>query len=384
MNILILTHEFPPIGGGSGRSAFFLSRELLKRGHHVSILTCKYKKFEIISHEGLEIYTVQGSRKNKMKNNLFRTFLSFILFGYVKAKKIIKTNNIDIVHGFMTIPAGFLGYRLKKKTGKFLVNTLAGSDVPYHSDSKLMLALKPVIKRIWLKSNAVVSVSKALRKTANRTYGEAETKFRVIYSGVDFNNKAVPRLKSKGLKKEKVKIISLCRLIPAKGIQDVLKALYLLQKENKLFDFEYKIIGDGPYIAKLKKLSNDYKLANHVFFTGYLNSERVNEEFEKSDFFILTSYSESLGIVFIEALAAGLPVIGSNIGGVPEIISSEAGLLVSPGNLDEISEAILKMVDSRSTYSKKNIIKSVQDFSWRNICDKYLEIYRKGIGAPTP
>lgn len=376
MKILFLTHEFPPVGGGAGKIIKNLAIQYVSKGHEVHILTSRYKKFSNdFSIDNIFFHYIWGSRKSELDNNIILTFLSFLFFGVIKGYKIVKTFNIDIIHSSMSIPGGFTGVILNKMLNKPHILSLHGSDVPYHSSSKIMILIKPLIKYILLNTDKIILVSHELLKTLDRTINRNRIKTEIIYAGVNLPDNP----NSKDINTQKVNIIkciSLGRLVELKGYQDVIMAVNKI-KEDSPFKLEYKIIGDGPYKNNLIKLVKRLNLVDCVKFLGLINNQEKKSKFlYNSDIFIGTSHTEAMGLVFIEALAHGLPVIGSDVGGIPEVINSDDyGSLVKPGDINDIANAIIHVSMNINQYDKNKIVNRAKMFSWVDISEQYLNQY---------
>jgi glycosyltransferase involved in cell wall biosynthesis len=139
-----------------------------------------------------------------------------------------------------------------------------------------------------------------------------------------------------GFPQESLIIGTLSRLVPHKGIADLIKSMSLIKdKQTKLF---LAVAGDGPEKAKLEDLASEYLPGNHLFL-GRVKD--VNQFMSAIDVFVLPSYMEGFGLVFIEAAFHGVPSVGTNVGGVPDVvIANKTGLLVPPGNKQSLADAI--------------------------------------------
>ena len=277
----------------------------------------------------------------------------------------------------MTLPAGITGTLIKKNTGIKHIISFLGSDVPYHSTSRIVIFLKPVIKWVWRNANRVIALSEGLRETAQKTESNAGKKYDVIYGGIDVA--PINKTKKLTLDSGSIRLISLGRLVKLKGFQDVIKAVHQLLTSKKIKDIQYLIIGEGPYRNKLGQLINELGLDDHVHLAGFAEKGDIQDYFSQSNIFIGPSHTEGFGLVFVEALACGLPVIGSNTGGIPEIVTSDVGLLVEPENVDDIANAIISLHDNYHRYDPEKMIEKASLFSWDNISDQYLRLYKQVI-----
>jgi len=148
--------------------------------------------------------------------------------------------------------------------------------------------------------------------------------------------------------------------------------------EVRFENIKLAIVGTGEYQNILKQKCHDLSLNSKVDFIGYCTREKLPQLYGQSDAFILTSRSEAFGNVFAEGMSCRLPVIGANVGGIPDLISNKTGILVEPGDIAGIKDAILKLSRSKSLRMKMGqagrelILKKHQ---WPRIADRYLQLY---------
>ena len=377
MKILFLTHEFPPVGGGVGTIVKNLALQYTNKGHEVHIITSRYENYpNNFSAKNIFFHYVWGKRKSQLDNQIFLTFLSFMFLAVFKGLKVIKSFNIDIIHSSMSIPAGLVGTILKFFFNIPHVLFLGGSDVPHHSTSKTMISFKPLIKYILLNANKIIVISKGLMKTLSKTVNLNKINASVIYAGVDLpDNIYGNQIQTKN--SNTIKLISLGRLVELKGFQDVFRALQIINEASSI-KFEYNIIGDGPFRRNLIDLIEKLNLSNYVELHGLISdSKNKSKLLYEADIFVGPSHTEALGLVFIEALAHGLPVIGTNVGGIPEIINSkDFGLLVAPKDVEGIKNAIIEISSKLGKFETDKIINRAKEFSWESIGKNYLFEYK--------
>lgn len=379
MKILLLNYEFPPMGGGAANATYNIAKELATFGHHVDVLTSRIEGQKAVETiDGFTVYRVASWRKG-IHDCGFRGAYTFLFFAAFKLRRLLKKNHYDILHYFFGLPTGFLSFipGVHKKT-PYIVS-LRGSDVPHYDIYNKSLEvfhaiLKPVTKTIWKNSKRVVALSKGLKLTALETSPAQEID--VIPNGIDadlFMPPSSPRQPD-----GQFKLILVSRLIIRKGVQHVLHALSELNDKT----IRLLIVGTGNYEAYLKKLSTSLNLDDVVTFYGFCRRTKLPKLYNQNDAFILTSMAESFGIVFAEAMACGLPIIGGETGGVPDLVKFNNGILVHPGNVEEIKNAILEFKSSperRKSMGERNREKVVHHYSWRNVSLRYLETYKSSV-----
>jgi glycosyltransferase involved in cell wall biosynthesis len=178
-------------------------------------------------------------------------------------------------------------------------------------------------------------------------------------------------------------ILSVGYLIERKGFEYLIKAVNEVLKERD--DVKLKIVGSGPLEKQIKNLIIELDLENNVEIISNLSDEKLLEIYNSSNLFVLPSIvdshgnTEGLGVVLLEAMACKLPVIGSNIGGIPDIIQDkETGLLVPEKDVLELFRAIICIIEDTNLSKKlanNGYNKVIVKFSWEKIAKEYIDIY---------
>lgn len=389
MKILIINYEFPPLGGGAGRGTYNLARELAAMGHQIDVLTSRavgFQKSELV--EGFHVHRVRSYRKG-IHDCGFRGALSFLLFVIPVFMRLTRRHDYDLIHYFFSLPTGLLRFLPGKHRKVPYIISLRGSDVPNYDtyNTSLQLAHKlllPVTRLIWRESARVVALSSDLANSAAET--DAGVRIDIVPNGIeselfvhDPNAKHQREGKYNG---SKVQLICVARLVERKGVQHLLRAM--AQLDDSVF---LTIVGEGNYMAELQALAKDLGVGDKVRFYGYCPREKLVRLYNLSDVFVLPSMAESFGMVFVEAMSCGLPVIGARVGGVPDIIKEDNGILVEPGSVQDVIDAIQTLsTDSqlRQSMGKANRDKAVAQYAWRSVADSYELIYRECSGIEEP
>jgi glycosyltransferase involved in cell wall biosynthesis len=175
---------------------------------------------------------------------------------------------------------------------------------------------------------------------------------------------------------EKKRILLVALLSPIKGIPYLLRALAQLKEKRQ--DFVLDIVGDGPNRQEYEELTNKLELGEMVRFHGLKSKPEVAEYMRQCDFFVLPSLWENLPCVLIEAMASGIPVIATDVGGVKEMINESVGLLIPPKKTKTLEEAIEYMLDDSTNYSPEKIAKYAKEkFSYATVSRQLDAIYRE-------
>lgn len=321
--------------------------------------------------------------------NIKKSFLAkiqvpfFLLSEFFHIKKILKKEKISTIHAHWILPQGFLGVVFKKIYKIPLIITVHAGDIfPLNNRFLKKIAKFSLDNCDYCTVNSTAT-KKAVLEISNRIRD-----IRIIPMGVDlrlFNpNKKNKSIKNK-LKIKKQVLLTVGRLAEKKGFKYLIKAMPAVLK--KFPEAKLIIVGSGPEKEDLIKLSNELKINKNIIFTGELQNKILPEYYATADVFILPSIitktgdTEGLGVVLLEAIASGTAVIGSGVGGIPDIIKNgKTGLLVKQKNPGELAKAIIKLLSDNNL--RKRLIKNgqrhiVEGYSWDKVSRKFYEIYNK-------
>jgi glycosyltransferase involved in cell wall biosynthesis len=198
-------------------------------------------------------------------------------------------------------------------------------------------------------------------------------RFRVVPNPVDTELFA-PR--APGPRSGPARIVAVAALQPAKGIAQLIEALAGLGHK----DFALALIGDGPARAEYEKLAREAGVAERVAFRGQLPKPAVAALMREADFLVLPSLGETFSVVVAEALVCGLPVVATRVGGVPELVDEDSGLLVEPGSAEALRAGIERMLDGHADYSAERIrARAAGRWSLEAVGDQWTDVYRRVI-----
>jgi glycosyltransferase involved in cell wall biosynthesis len=295
---------------------------------------------------------------------------------YKGVEKVIRSKNIefDLIHCHFTWSAGYVGMRLKTKYGKPLVITGHGYDVydlPFRDS-----VWKCKIAQVLNAADNVITVSN--RNALRLKDLEVRTNISVITNGYDgkvFHPLDKPACKIRlGLPTDQKIILSVGNLEKIKGHEYLIKAIKLLVNRNpKIKCF---IVGDGSLRNGLQKKIKNYSLENHIVLVGKKPHGDIPLWMNAADLFVLPSVNEGSPTVMFEGLACGTPFIGTNVGGIPEIITdTSVGEFVEPKNAEALSNAIEKLLAKR--WDAQTISSSVKQYTWGNIGLNISNVYNQ-------
>jgi len=367
MKILLINHEFPPVGGGGSRVSASLAEELVNLKEQVFVLT---STFSGLSREenncGVIIRRFIPFRIKMDCGNIWEV-LAFFINGLRVLPGQVKEIKPDIVYAFFALPAGLLALFLKKvyKIPYFVF--LMGIDIPKFyggSFSCLNVLFRPLIKWVWKNADKVIISSEQMRKLVKESAGD-NLPVELISNGVDMKT-FFPSSQKSG--EQGVKFIFVGRLNKQKGLDGLLQGLALFS-QSRLEIFNLDIVGDGPERDNLLKLAADLGLTGKVNFCGWLKKEEVADKYRDADLFLSYSLDESFGVTLLEAMACGLPVIVSDIPAYRELVDpGKNGILVplkSPELLAEAIGTLCKDLGQREMMRNDNIEKALK-YTWES------------------
>jgi len=381
MRVLLLNYEFPPMGGGAGHASCQIAKSLVRKGCRVDVITsglCGQPDVE--NKDGVRILRVRSRRKS-IQDCGFAGAWSFVFSAQPVYRQLLKKNRYDIVHYFFGLPTGALSMLTPGSGDIPSVISLRGSDVPgYDSVNRFLEAahsvLSPLTKKIWKNADAVVANSRSLSDLAREFCPEKDVS--VIPNAVESEN-FMPNGNHKRKGPFKVQVLTVARLIPRKGIEDLLHAVQLLNDKT----VELRIQGSGSHSDSQQRLAIRLGIQDQVTFGGFKPRQLLPYVYQNADIFALPSHSESCAMALLEAMACGLPVVATRIGGTTEHMEDGMnGFLVPPRDPRALAKALERLVrnpDLRRTMGRLNANKIRQSYTWDAVAEAYLGTYEEII-----
>ena len=367
MKILLLTYELPPVGGGGGRIAQDIAEKLAQRGHEIVIITSHLKGLpkEEILDGGIKIIRVPSLRKEAFRAG-FLTMGAYILSAFWAGSRLISIWRPDAIHVHFAVPTGVLAWALSKLNKIPYLLTAHLGDVPGGAPEKTGKWFKwvfPFTKAIWRDAAKVVAVSEFTRHLALKHY---PVEIEVIHNGVDI----------KALNPGEIKIQSPPRITFAGRLMKQKNPIQIINTLAKLKDLEwdYVLLGDGPLRAEVEEEIAKYNLQDRFTLLGWVTPEDVIDWFGKSDILFMPSLTEGLPVVGVQALAMGLAMVVSNIGGFVDLVDEgKNGFLID--DKDKYEEVLRELINNpeKLLSFKEASRKKAEEFSLEKIVTLYEE-----------
>ena len=376
MRLLLINNEFPPIGGGGSTVTKYAIRYLVKAGHEVTLITSRYrglKKEEVV--EGARVIRIPAIRRYKD----FCSQWELVIFGlsaFVYAFFYTLRNKVDFVQAYFAVPAGWVAWLLKKTRGIPYAVYFGGSDIPGANPSRykrIYPFITPLLKTIWRGAEFRTVCSEELARLGNKA--DPTSEFIVVPNGVETDRfKPIERVAN-----AKVKILFIGRLIPRKGFQRVVQALPKI-KELTSKPFEIEVVGTGESQTELDRMAEKLGVSELIHYVGTVPYEKLEKSYQYADIFVLTSLSEGMPAVILEAMGCGLPVVASDVGGNNELVEEGVnGYLIKGDDVEKIARDLAKLIEddeARKEMGKRSREKSMK-YDWSVIMEKYNEMYNK-------
>lgn len=378
---LIFTTAFRPFIGGSEIATEEICRHLSEISFE--ILTPRYRK-SLPSGECRQNICVHrlglGNRLDK--------FL-FPLLGLLRSLLMLYKHNVRVIHAYQASYGAGAAVLLKiiKPELKFVLTLQEGKKLDRQN-----CLIRTLRKFIIRKADTVTVISDYLKNYAHSVKADAlvgsptasrrgrRTKIFLIPNGADFEkfSKAEPiGRQALGLSDNNKIVITISRLAPKNGLGGLIRAAALAKTE--IPGLKLVIIGSGPLETELKHLAINLKIQNDILFLGAKEYGDIPRFLKSADIFVRPSLSEGLGTAFIEAMAAGLPVIGSRAGGIPDFLKDgKTGLFCEADNPRDIADKIIFLFNNRELREKliqNGLVLAKEKYDWSGIAEKFRKIY---------
>ncbi len=362
-----------PTYGGSGAVATELGIGLAARGHEIHFISYAQPFRLSRFHERVYFHEVKMEAYPLFEHNHYALALAAAIH------ETMRREGLDVVHVHYAVPHATSAWVAREMAGGEsappLVTTLHGTDVTLVGTQP---SFNDITRFSILRSQAITAVSRFLKRVTVRDFDVPADRIRVIPNFVDtnaFRPQANPaRRKIFAPEGEKI-AMHISNFRPVKRVRDVVEVFARIRAQVPA---RLVMVGDGPDRPRAAKRVGEMGLDRHVVFLGKHAS--VEELLSCADLFLLTSETESFGLVALEAMSCGVPVVGYGAGGLGEVVShGENGLLVPVGGLDEAAEAgrlLLSDAPTWDRFSAAGRAAAVERFAIEKVLPRYESLYR--------
>jgi len=380
--LCVVTNIYLPQVGGIQTVVYEQTRRLMKRDFEPYVVTNRINT--------PKSYLVEGVRVDcyKSLNTGYRLGIPYTIPSVASLDTFLRAiQSADVVHAhghpyLTSLIAGKLAKHYKKPFVLTQHNTFIEYDNMFETVEQLndLSVGKATLKA----ADKIVVVSNATRQYV-LSIGADPNKVKVLHNGVDLVHfrpipeRRVEMRRKLGISQNAIVVLTVRRIVYKNGIDTLIDAAKLAAKKNPAIIF--LIVGIGPNMENARERINQLGLAKNIIFVGFVSSEELPFYYNTADFFVVPSKSgEGLPLVAEEAMACGLPVVATNVGGIGEIVTDQYGRLFPPNDPDQMAKAILDYSSMDLSLRKPEIRAMMEEkFSWDKNVDSLVEIYEELI-----
>jgi glycosyltransferase involved in cell wall biosynthesis len=375
MNILMINYEYPPLGGGGGVINKHLAEELSKK-NNITLITTKFtdqKSYEICNN--VEVFRVPVCFRNDKNAATLLSMLSFFPSSLWRGYRLLTARQFDLIHSMFVIPSAPSGFMLAKMFCLPHVLSILGGDI-YDPSKRLSphktVLLHTLVDKILTGSDKIIGMSSDIIGRLT-TYYSTSAQIELIPHGIERPVFAPKAREELGYDSKDILLVTVGRLIPRKAIHDLISALQSLNKNTKLL-----IIGDGPERQRLQEVAESLRVSDRTLFLGNVSEETKFQLLNIADMYVSATRHEGFGLVFLEAMAVGLPIVSYDNGGHMDFLSdNQSGFLVRLGNVCALIHRI--KVLSEDTALRRRMgqwnRQRVEDYYIASCAAKYQALY---------
>jgi teichuronic acid biosynthesis glycosyltransferase TuaC len=374
LKLLTVNYELPPQGGGAGVVMLDLINALraVKEVKQTALCAWDYRLGAAPQLAGVDFKLVPVARKNIHQAGI-RAVCEFLWRGG-RVLRALDPASYDVIHFHFSIPTGLLAAFRRQKP---FVCSLHGIDVPgFVEEGKLLQKLLApantmvlnTAKKIFVPNHTIAQI---VRQRCARATVE------VIPHGVNVELFSPKEIYPKCARR----FVTVARLAPWKRVGLLVQAIIELHKSVDGVTLD--IFGDGEQLSEIETVVRNAGAAQYIRLRGFTPKENLQKTLRMYDAFALPSVSEAFGLVYVEAMAAGLPVIGFNYGGPAEIITADLdGILTNHDSVSALLEALTRLATTAGLAERlgKNARRTaIERFSWTRISERYLAAYEEAV-----
>jgi glycosyltransferase involved in cell wall biosynthesis len=382
ISLCVVTHTFLPHVGGIERVVYEQCKRLRHKQFEPMVLTHRNYTEKNYVFDGIKI------RCYDSMNIGFRLGIPYAIpqiTSYKTFLESVKFNDIIHVHGHPYL-SSFFAAKIAKQYSKPLVLTQHNTFIEYDSfwDNIEKLNDMAIGKQVIKKADKIIVVSNATRNYVLSLGADAK-KIEVMHNGVDLQRfRLLSGIKQQmreklGIPEDACVALTVRRLVYKNGIDTLIESANIAIKKNPRLVFV--VVGKGPDSGEVQRKIAQLGMQRNCKLAGFVSDEDLPLYYNTADFFALPSKSgEGLPLVLMEAMACGLPVIATNVGGTSEVLNEKYGKMVKPNNPVALADAILEFSNKDLLILKKEVRRMMEkEHSWNKNVEKLAKIYEELI-----
>jgi glycosyltransferase involved in cell wall biosynthesis len=391
--VCFVSPEYWPLSGGTGSYVYYLSNELMRNGYDINVVTGGTQTKDVKVNGQLSVNFLQTPKTPIVKSFLFANACNR------KLRRLSSTLNADVTHANLPlVPSFAVPPNVAKahistvhSTWEGEANAIRGE--PYsrlNANEKFMVSftwfLRIFEERMMARSRRLIAVSHFTRKELTQYYGINPGKIIVIHNGVD-TKKFQPSADKRKVKAElgfnpdEQAVVSVGRLYARKGLFTLIESIPAVAKRFPNVKFIVSGKGQSDEMAKLVAHAERLGVRDKLVFTGYFPDAKLPKLYQAADVFAFSTFYEHHPFAVLEALATGLPVVTTSVGGIPETMrSGKNGFLCKPFDAHTFSERILYLLEhpaeaaEMGAQARKTIM---DEYDWRIVVKQAIKVYNE-------
>ncbi len=382
MRLLVVNYEYPPLGGGGGVLCRDMCECMVEMGHEVTVLTSGFH--QLADHEnihGVEIYRVPVWFRSGNQTATIASMLSFYPLACRAGRRLLQQQSFDLINSYFAIPSGPVGHHLAKYSGLPNVLFLLGGDV-YDPSKRLSPHRTPLLKQtvghMIDKADAVMAGSENTCHSA-RTYYHSQRPIDVVPLGLKLAKPVAASKTELGLEQQQSVLCTIGRLVRRKNIPELID---ILAEVNQTVATTLVVMGDGPEAGNIRNYARQLGLEKQVILAGRVEELRKQQYLDAADLYVSSSMHEGFGLVFLEGMQAGLPVVCYNNGGQTDFLEQgRTGGLIELGDKQAFINEVSKLLQQPAlcaTIGQHNKTR-VEDYDIRRCTEQYLNIFQRTL-----
>jgi glycosyltransferase involved in cell wall biosynthesis len=389
--VCFISPEYLPLSGGTGAYVYYLSNELTKNGYSINIVTSGSEAKDVQVNPKLSVNFLKIPKMPIVKSFMFAGY------SYRKLNNIRNTLRTDLTHVNLPLVPNFA---VPINFGKAVISTVHSTwkgeaeairGEPYsrlNSNERFLVSfnwfLRIFERKMINRSNKIIAVSDFTRRELLNYYKIKENKIRVIHNGVDiFKFQPSPdkrKIKEElGFNPNDIAILSVGRLYARKGLFTLIESMPAVVRRFPNAKFVISGKGQSNEMKKLVAHAEQLGVKSNIIFTGYFPDKKLPKLYQAADIFAFSTFYEHHPFAVLEALSTGLPVVTTNVGGIPETIDSgKNGFLCDPFSPHQFSDRILQLLEHPAEASEIGFLARktiLERFDWRLVVKKVLKVY---------